>query len=277
MTRRTLSLGICFFAAILAAGAVSSAQDYDPNNYEYIYNPCVDIGTVPKDEEGYSIIFDGKTLIGWRGFGMDRVPSGWFVRDGMICHYPSENGRGDLIWEYRCRNFILEVDWNIGHGGNSGIFVYANEVISYSKKGRPIWQDIYITAPEYQLLDDENHPDAHKGTTGTHRSGALYDMIPPAKYNVKPSGQWNHTRIVCKGGQVEYWQNGAKLVQYRLWCPEWDAMVDSSKFSASNWPMANTLLKQVGGPDRRGYIGFQDHGDDTILFLKNIRVKILPD
>lgn len=277
MTFWKISAGVSCLVAMFVATSVSYAQEYDPNNYEYVYNPCVDMDTVPVDSEGYHVLFDGESLFGWRGFGKDHVPDKWFVRDGMLCFYPSNGEGGDLIWSYRFHNFILELDWNIGEGGNSGIFVYANEVRTYTKRGRAYWQDIYITSPEYQLLDDGNHPDALKGSTGTHRSGALYDMIPPATFNARPHGQWNHTRIVCDNGKVEHWQNGVKIVEYRLWCPEWDAMVDASKFSVTNWPLANTLMKQIGGSDRRGYIGFQDHGTDTMVFFKDIRVKILPD
>jgi len=255
----------------------AKAQDkpYDPLNHHYVMAPQVDITTVPEDAEGYKILFDGSSVFGWRGYGEDKMPDCWSNKEGLLCFFPTEESRGDLVYAYRFKNFILECDWNISEGGNSGIFILASEVTSRQPKGSLMLRDIYISSPEYQLLDDENHPDAHKGATGTHRSGALYDMIPPCVFNSKPHAEWNHTRIVCDRGHVEHWLNGVKLLEYRLWVPEWDAMIDASKFNEDNWPMANLLMKNIGTYDHRGYIGLQDHGD--VVFFKNIRVKILPD
>lgn len=87
MTFGTLSVGLSLFFGLFCTGASLSAQEYDPNNYEYVYNPCIDISTVPVDKDGYHVIFDGESLMGWRGFGKDYVPDKWFVRDGMLCFH----------------------------------------------------------------------------------------------------------------------------------------------------------------------------------------------
>lgn len=263
--------------ALLIASLAVSAQEpqYDPLNYSVRYAPQVDISTVPLDGEGYRVLFDGSGTFGWRAYGGSALPEGWCVKEGLLCYFPGQTRENDIVYAYRFKNFILELDWNMSEGGNSGIFILANEVFSKRKNGSFELRDIYINAPEYQLLDDENHPDAHNGATGTHRSGALYDMIPPSEFNAEPYGQWNHTRIVCDGGHVEHWQNGVKVLEYRLWTHKWDKMIDRSKFSKSNWPLANVLMKKIGHDDHRGYIGLQDHGD--MVFFRNIRVKILPD
>ena len=134
-------------------------------------------------------------------------------------------------------------------------------------------EPIYISAPECQVLDNENHPDAKLGVDGNRKSTSLYDMIPAKPQNAKPFGEWNSVKIVCQNGHVEHWQNGVKVLQYELWTPEWTNMLQDSKFSEKKWPVAFDLLNNCGGERHEGYIGMQDHGD-TVWF-KNIRVKEL--
>lgn len=271
-TLRTTLLSI-LFASICA---IVFAQGYDPENYEYHdAAPCVDITAFPLDAEGYYILFDGTSLNGWRGWGRDYVPEGWSIREGLLSFVPTPKKEEDLIFSYKFKNFVLEVEWNMSYEGNSGIFFLASEVRSYTKKGREYYRDIYITSPEYQLLDNEHNPDAFNGTEGTHKAAALYDMIPPKVFNTNPYGTWNKAKIVCKDGHIEHWQNGVKVVEYQLWTDEWNDMIDRSKFSKTNWPMANRLLKEIGRDEHKGYIGFQDH--DSMFFLRNIRVKVLED
>lgn len=49
-------------------------------------------------------------------------------------------------------------------------------------------------------------------------------------------------------------------------------MLQASKFSQENWPLAYELLSNCGGENHEGYFGFQDHGD--VVYYKNIRVKL---
>ena len=98
-------------------------------------------------------------------------------------------------------------------------------------------------------------------------------MIPAKPQNAKPYGEWNHVQIVVKNGTVQHWQNGVKVVEYKLWTPEWTALLQASKFSEKAWPAAFKLLNDCGGVNHEGFIGMQDHGD-TVWF-RNIRVKVL--
>jgi hypothetical protein len=123
------------------------------------------------------------------------------------------------------------------------------------------------------VLDNENHPDATQGVDGNRKAGSLYDMIPAVPQNANPFDEWNKTSITVYKGSVFHKQNDVTVVEYHLWTPQWTEMLQKSKFSQQKWPLAFELLNNLGGKDREGYIGFQDHGDD--VWYRNIRIKIL--
>ena len=131
----------------------------------------------------------------------------------------------------------------------------------------------YYSAPEYQILDNENHPDAKLGVDGNRKSASLYDMIPAKPQNSKPFGEWNTGKIMVYKGTVVHYQNGENVLEYHLWTPEWQAMLDKSKFSKDKNEKAYNLLLNCGGDQKEGYIGLQDHGDD--VWYRNITVKKL--
>ena len=222
------------------------------------------------DKAGYYILFDGETLNGWRGYNRDDVPARWSVEDGAIKISGSGTGEaqsaegGDLIFGHKFKNFELLIDWKVSKGGNSGIFYLAQEI-----KGEPI----FISSPESQVLDNENHPDAKLGENGNRQSTSLYDMIAAVPQNAKPFGEWNTTNIMVYKGTVVHAQNGTNVLEYHLWTPQWTEMLQASKFSQAKWPIAFELLNNCGGPNREGYIGLQDHGDD--IWFKNIKIKLL--
>lgn len=246
--------------------------------YTVVDKAQVDLASFPKDKDGYYVIFDGKTFNGWRGYGKDNVPSRWTIDNGAIKFNGSGGGEaqtgegGDLIFAKKFKNFELEVEWKVSKGGNSGIFYLAQEVTT-DKDGQTRYEPIYISCPEYQVLDNTNHPDAKLGVDGNRQSASLYDMIPAVPQNQKPFGEWNKAKIMVYKGTVVHGQNDKNVVEYHLWTPQWTEMLQNSKFSAEKWPLAFELLNNCGGENHEGYIGFQDHGDD--VWFRNIRVKIL--
>jgi hypothetical protein len=193
-------------------------------------------------------LFDGKTLTGWRGYQMFRAPVGWSAVNGTLSkRYPTD----DLISTDVFGDFELELEWKIGPGGNGGIFY----------RGTEQYEHVYWSAPEFQLLDDAAAPDAKNRLTS---AGAAYAIYPSAAGSVKPAGQWNTTRIICRGPHVEHWLNGKKIVDYELWSADWEAKVKASKFV--EW--------KDYGRAKTGHIAFQgDH--DGELALRNIRIREL--
>ena len=239
--------------------------------YVLIDNPQINLEDLTKDKDGYYVIFDGKTFNGWRGYNKESVPKRWTIEDGALKFNGSgigeaqESDGGDIIFTRKFKNFELSFEWKVAKGSNSGVFFYAQEV-----KGAPIW----YSSPEYQVLDNENHADALAGENGNRKSASLYDMIPAKPQNAKPFGEWNTGSIIVSKGSVFHKQNEKTVLEYHLWTPKWNELIKNSKFAPDGeYPLAFTLLTNLGGENKEGYIGFQDHSDD--VWFRNIKVKIL--
>jgi hypothetical protein len=213
-----------------------------------------------KADDGWVSLFDGKTTAGWRKYDSTAFPvRGWEVVDGTLHCIQSGTGEagrgGDIIYDKKFSNFELSLEWKIGAGGNSGIFILAQEI-----PGEPI----YKSSPEMQLLDNDKHPDANLGVNGNRKAGSLYDLIPAVPQNTKPAGEWNTAGILCYQGTVVFKSNGANVVEFHLWTDDWKKMVSNSKFKDWDW-FLNTA--------KEGYIGLQDHGSD--VWFRNIKIKNL--
>ena len=244
--------------------------------YVVVNKPEVDLSAFPVDKDGFHVLFNGnEKMQGWRGYGKDHIPARWIVEDGCIkfCGTGMGEGQvaegGDLIFAHQFQNFILELEWKVSKGGNSGIFYLAQEI----KNAAGNYEPMYLSAPECQVLDNVNHPDAMLGKDGNRQSSSLYDMIPAKPQNSNPAEEWNKVRIMVYKGTVVHTQNGENVVEYHLWTPQWTDMLQASKFSAERWPMGFELLNNCGGENHEGYIGIQDHGDN--VWYRNIRVKVL--
>jgi hypothetical protein len=213
--------------------------------------------------QGWILMFDGKTNEGWRGYNKTGFPSDWTVEDGALKLKGSGNGEagsvngGDIVYgKQKFSNFNFKIEWKISNGGNSGIFYLAKEV--------PGWE-IFRTAPELQVLDNDRHPDAMLGKDGNRKAASLYDLIPAKPQNTKPAGEWNSVEIICYQGTVVHKQNGEVVLEYHLWTPEWNALVSNSKFPSLNPDWANVA--------KEGLIGLQDHGHD--VWYRNIKIRQL--
>jgi 3-keto-disaccharide hydrolase len=214
------------------------------------------------------LLFDGKTLSGWHGLGFKDTPPGlWMIEDGAIKH--AAKGKGplqpdgqpltgmDLISDETYRDFELSWEWKIADAGNSGLKYNVSEELStqmsppHAAKG---W--------EYQMNDDEKNED---NKLATHRSGALYDMLPPnEKKRVNPAGEWNRSRIVLRGNHGEHWLNGEKIVEFDFGTPRFDSAFAKSKY-AKYPPWFATR--------RAGGIVLQDH--DDVVWFRDVKLREL--
>ena len=271
-------------AMIACTGGAKKAEteeitETDTPQYTVVEKPQVNLADFATDADGYVVLFNGKDFTGWRGYGKDAVPGKWTVDEGAIKFNGSGGGEaqdgegGDIIFAHKFKNFELEFEWKVSKGGNSGVFYLAQEISTKDAEGNERMEPIYISSPEYQVLDNENHPDAKLGKDNNRQSASLYDMIPAVPQNQHPFGEWNKGKIMVYKGTVIHGQNGENVVEYHLWTQQWTDMLQASKFSKDKWPLAFELLNNCGGPDREGYVGFQDHGDD--VWFRNIRIKIM--
>jgi 3-keto-disaccharide hydrolase len=204
--------------------------------------------TAEQRAAGWRSLFDGTSTSAWRGYQSPTFPAGWSIVDGVLTKSAAV---GDLVSKEQFGNFELALDWNLLPGGNAGLFY----------RGTEDYDHIYWSAPEYQLLDDANHPDGKSRLTS---AGAAYALYPSPAGVVKPAGQWNSTLIVVNGNRVQHWMNGQKLLEYELGSPDWEAKVKASKFV--EYPKY--------GRATRGYLGIQgDH--EGVLSIRNVRVREL--
>jgi hypothetical protein len=211
-------------------------------------------------QEGWKLLFDGSTSKGWRGAKLDYFPEkGWEIKNGILTVLASGGGEsahgGDIITVDTYRNFELKVDFKITEGANSGIKYFVDPELNKGE-GSAI-------GCEFQILDDENHPDAEMGVKGNRTLGSLYDLIPAENKKFNGIGKWNTARIVVNGSHVEHWLNGEKLLEYERGNQMWRALVAYSKYK--DWPNF--------GEAEAGHILLQDHGDE--VSFKNIKIKTL--
>ena len=205
--------------------------------------------TQAEKEDGWQLLFDGESMDLWRGARSEFFPEkGWIIQDGLL---RVQGGGGDIVTRERYSEFELKLDFLFTEGANSGIKYFVN---------------FYGDTPlglEYQILDDEKHPDGAQGVGGNRTLASLYDLIPPEGKQIYPAGEWNTARILAKDGHVEHWLNGKKVLEYPRGSQIFRALVQKSKYAD---------LKNFGcQPD--GHILLQEHGD--VVTFRNIKIKIL--
>jgi hypothetical protein len=259
-------------ACLVGAGCGAEEADTAENaaTAEVAAAPEQNSLTAEEQAQGWRMLFNGKDFTGWRGIGIDSVPTAhWQIEDGTIHKLPSGNvpvakdgqplAGGDLMTIDTFGDFELAFEWKISEGANSGVKYNVSEPMS-------------ITNPtaraalgfEYQVLDDERHPDAKAGNAGNRTAAGLYDLIPPvANKPVKPVGEWNEGRIVFRGNHGEHWLNGVKTVEYDLGTARMDSLLAASKYA----PIKDFAAR------RTGHIVLQDHNDS--VWYRNIRIREL--
>lgn len=236
------------FMAVVLLGAVSASAQK------------VNQLTKKEKKQGWVLLFNGENFDGWRQCNAESMPPNWTIEDDAMKvllgegKQPGHGAGGDILFgEKKFKDFELSIDWKASDQGNSGIFYYVREV-----PGKPI----YFAAPEVQVLDNENASD---NKIDTHLAGSLYDMVAADPATVNPAGSWNTVVIKVKDGKATHSMNGKEVVSYTLWTPEWDALIENSKFK--NFPGF------TDGIAREGYIGLQDHGYP--IWFRNIKIREL--
>jgi len=196
-------------------------------------------------------LFDGKSTAEWLEVTGRPFPSEcWAVEDGCLKAFPGPHGNKDIRTVAEYTDFEFQFSWRILKGGNSGV--------KYLVQNTDRWTNAAglqarARGPEYQLVDDESD-DAKDATRVT---GALYSVLAPVSRPVKTPGEWNASGLVVRGGSVEHWLNGARVLAYRLDQPE----------------VVKLLREHRKGEDvvRTSPVCLQNHG--SVVWFRGIRVR----
>jgi len=236
-----LSFAICIFCAC-SSSKVNSASE-QPNTL-----------TQKEKNDGWVLLFDGKTTNGWHTYNKTAVTNNWKVIDGALVMDPTSKDKennGDLVTDNTYKNYEFSTEWKISEAGNSGII--------FDVKEDPQFRDTYNTGAEMQVLDNVKADDNKKEN---HLAGLLYDMSGTAALSKpKPVGEWNQARIIQNNGHLTFYFNGVKTVDVQEGSEEWKNMVANSKFK--------TWQNFMTSPE--GKIAFQDHGHQVAF--RNVKIR----
>ncbi|WP_163514327.1 3-keto-disaccharide hydrolase [Gelidibacter japonicus] len=261
---------------VLLALSIIACKDSNETK-EQVEEGALTQDDIHKTEGEWQYLFDGTTLEGWRGYNEDKMPPGWVINNGELT-YDTElgleqdytGGRDIIYGAEEFDNFELYLEWKLPKGGNSGIFYHI-------KEGYPA---PYDSAPEYQLIDDDNYAQIHD-LTGYNKSvghtenlselkplnktAADYAMHGPDldMKKLNPVGEWNSSKIVFTPEKVEHWLNGEKVLSFVPWDDEWHKKKNSGKWKES----------PDYGKFKSGYIGLQDHASP--IWFRNIKIRKL--
>ena len=232
-----LALGAC------AGDGEHGGGDHDAHDHEEHDHG----GEQAAADDGWRPLFDGVTTAGWMRYDQGPWTGGWEAQDGALVMV---GGGGDIVTEEEFEDFELELEWQVGPGGNSGIFFNVVDGLGA----------VYASGPEVQVLDNTTHPDGKNVLTS---AGSCYALYAPERDVTRPAGQWNQARLLSKDGHVQHWLNGTLLCEYTIGSDDWNARVAASKFKD---------MPQFGSASR-GRIALQDHGDRVAF--RNLRIREL--
>ncbi|WP_207532108.1 3-keto-disaccharide hydrolase [Desertivirga arenae] len=218
--------------------------------------------SMQEKQNGWKLLFDGKSSKGWVGAYKESFPEkGWVIKDGVLRVLPSNGAEstngGDIVTKDKFGAFDLSFDFKLSPGANSGVKYFVT--LSEKNAGSAI-------GLEYQVLDDKLHPDAKLGRDGNRTLSSLYDLMTANKPDrfLHPIGEWNSGRVVVyPDNRVEHYLNGVKVLEYVRGSKEFRDLVAISKYK--NW------INFGEAPE--GHILLQDHGDD--VSFRSIKIKNL--
>ncbi|MCC8408897.1 DUF1080 domain-containing protein [Mucilaginibacter sp. UR6-1] len=238
------SISVLLTAGLLGTAAIAHSVDEKPK----AEHPA---------KKGWVSLFDGKTLNGWHAYNKTTKVENWVAKDGILTCVGSEHEatNGDIVTDKEYGNFELTWDWQIGKGSNSGVMYHVVEDAKYPYT--------FTTGPEYQLIDEVGWDGKLEDW---QKAGCDYAMhLPNEKKKLKPVGQWNTSKIIFNKGHVEHWLNGAKILEFEAWSPEW-----TEKKTTGKWKDDPDY-----GMAKKGRIALQAHGGK--IAFKNIKIMELAD
>jgi hypothetical protein len=189
------------------------------------------------DQTGWTQLFDGKDLDGWKHVG----PGSMEVENGLI---RGHGGMGLLYWAGgKLGNCVIRVVYRMRDtSDNSGVF------IRIPLEPREEWMPVHYG---YEVQID-NHPET-SSEDEYHVTGTLYSLTRPLAKPGKPGPEWNTMEITLDGPRTVVVVNGQKVTDYTEGQP-----VPARKFDFEP-----------------GFIGLQNHSDNDVVYFKEVAMKPL--
>jgi len=203
-------------------------------------------------------LFNGSDTSHWRDIKTGAFPeNGWKIGEGVLtvlAKTETYEGGHDIVTREQYANFELELEVRLSEGANSGVKYLVLDSFP-NKAGQ-------FLGLEYQLIDNDRHPDALLGVNGNRRMATLYDILPvPGQIKINPVGKWNKIKIVVDGNHVEHWLNNEKVLEFERNSARFKELVGQSKY--------NTL--ENFGSQKMGYLLLQGHGNEVSFRAISIR------
>ena len=204
---------------------------------------------------GWEILFDGRNVEKWRAKSKAGFPSeGWKVEDGLLF---LDGKGGDIITKDTYSSFEFVFDFKLTEGANSGVKYFVDTLVNGENN------HILVNGPEYQIIDDYNHPEVKKHGDGLISTASFYLMYSPKGSKLNPAGKWNTGKIVAQANTVEHWLNGVRVVSYQRGSKDFMDRKAKTKFK-------NDVRY---GELERGHILLTDHHDR--VYFRDIKIRRL--
>jgi hypothetical protein len=199
------------------------------------------------DAEGFTSLFNGRDLTGWS------PATNWAVENGVIVlkdRTDRQEHNDNYLWTRQpYGNFVLDLEFKVSQGTNSGVFIRTSNM-----------KDPVQTGIEIQI---GNLPAGRPLARGS--VGGIYDLVAPKANALKPD-DWNRYTITCDGPRISVALNGQVVSEANL-----DLWTEARKNPDGTPNKFDRALRDFA---RSGYVGLQDHG--TPVSYRNIRIKPLP-
>ena len=214
-------------------------------SYRITSTPLAAQPAKPTTGNDWRQLFNGTDLSGWKHVGDGSMS----VEDGMI---RGHGGMGLLYWtKEKFGNCTVRVVYRMQkENSNSGV------LIRIPIEPREAWMPVHYG---YEVQID-NHPET-SDEDDTHITGTLYSLTKPLAKPGKPGPQWNTMDITLDGPRTVVTVNGIKVTDYKEGDPVPPRKFDFEPYRGSR-------------PDS-GYIGLQNHGENDVVFFKEVAVKPL--
>ena len=234
-----------YFLLLLTAGILPCAGNPDAKQDRSGKAP---VNSLTENEKaaGWKLLFNGRTIEGWRRYGSatEKI-TGWRIDNGTL-HKPAGVRAGNIMTSESYEDFEFSWEWKLQERGNNGVKYFITE-----ERGAAIGH-------EYQMIDDIIVKDPYSS------NASFYLLVKPVEDKPnKPMGEWNRSRILVRGNHCEHWLNGKKVLTYECGSPAIMNRVTKTKFR-----------KYPGfGGKISGHILLTDHKDPC--WYRNLKIRKL--